>query len=67
VDVDPRKQAIADAYEAMKHDPANPEVQKSYAALIDGVNQQWEYATKNSASRSSRGRARASPTKTRPR
>jgi hypothetical protein len=46
VDVDPRAAAIADAYDAMAHDPANPEVAKSYGALIEGVNRQWDYATK---------------------
>ena len=38
---------IAEAYEAMKHDPTNPEVQKAYNALINETEQQYEDLQKN--------------------
>jgi hypothetical protein len=38
---------IASAYEAMKHDPTNPEVQKAYQALIGETEQQFEDLQKN--------------------
>lgn len=34
VGVDPRANAIADAYDALKHDPNDPKVKKAYDALI---------------------------------
>jgi hypothetical protein len=45
IEKSPRAKEIADAYTAMKHDPNDPEVKKSYAALIDDVKKQWDYAT----------------------
>ena len=41
VDKSPRAKEIADEYAAMKHDPNNPEVKKSYKALIDDTKKQW--------------------------
>lgn len=38
---------IAAAYEAMKHDPTNPEVQKAYQALVNETEQQFEDLQKN--------------------
>jgi hypothetical protein len=39
----PEAQAkIAAAYEAMKHDPQNPEVQRAYQALIEETEQQYD-------------------------
>lgn len=35
---------VADAFDAMKHDPANPEVQKAYGAMANEVKKQWDYA-----------------------
>jgi hypothetical protein len=46
LEVDPRSKEIARAYDDMKHDPNNPEVKKSYAALIDDVKKQWDTLTK---------------------
>jgi hypothetical protein len=41
--VDPeRSKAIAKAYEAMKHDPANPDVQKAYRALPEETLAQYD-------------------------
>lgn len=40
----PRVKEIADEYAAMKHDPENPEVKRSYKALVDDVKRQWDYA-----------------------
>lgn len=37
-----RAKRIADAYEAMKHDPENPEVKAAYAAMILETQAQWE-------------------------
>ena len=37
---------IADAYDEAKHDPDNPEVKKSYDALISDVKKQWNYIQK---------------------
>ena len=37
---------VADAFDAMKHEPNNPEVRKSYEAMADEVRKQWDYATK---------------------
>lgn len=43
VKVDPvRAGRIADAFEAMKHDPANPEVKAAYAAMIKETLAQYE-------------------------
>jgi hypothetical protein len=42
----PQGKEIADAYEAMKHDPTNPEVKKSYDSLKKGIDEQWDHATK---------------------
>lgn len=36
--------AVADAYEQLVHDPNDPRVQKSYAALIRQVEDQWQHA-----------------------
>jgi hypothetical protein len=48
VKANPGAQAkIASAYEAMKHDPSNPEVQKAYQALMDETEQQFEDLQKN--------------------
>jgi len=41
--VDPaRSKRIADAYEAMKHDPSNPEVKEAYEALAKEVQEQYK-------------------------
>jgi GNAT superfamily N-acetyltransferase len=37
---------IADAYDAMKHNPNDPKVKASYDALAKDVRAQWDYATK---------------------
>src|SRR5579859_1567367 len=37
---------VADAFDAMKHEPNNPEVRKSYDAMANEVRKQWDYATK---------------------
>lgn len=44
VDKDKRAAEIADDYAKMKHDPNDPEVKKSYKALVDDVKKQWNYA-----------------------
>jgi Protein of unknown function (DUF3293) len=44
VDKDKRVAEIADDYAKMKHDPNDPEVKKSYKALVDDVKKQWNYA-----------------------
>lgn len=36
---------VADAFDQMKHEPNNPEVQKAYNAMANEVRQQWDYAT----------------------
>jgi hypothetical protein len=36
---------VADAFDAMKHEPNNPEVQKAYQSMADEVRKQWDYAT----------------------
>lgn len=41
VNVD-RARKIAEAFEAMKHDPANPEVRKAYDALVKETTDQYE-------------------------
>ena len=46
VEKSPRAKEIADEYAAIKHAPNDPEVKKSYAALIDDVKKQWDYAKK---------------------
>ena len=46
IEVDPRSKEIARAYDDMKHDPSNPEVKKSYSALIDDAKKQWDALTK---------------------
>ena len=43
---DARRAEIADAFDEMKHDPNDPKVKASYAALKDEVAKQWDYATK---------------------
>jgi len=43
VDVE-RARRIAEAYEAMKHDPENPEVKEAYAALTEEVIAQYQAA-----------------------
>ena len=35
----------ADAYDAMKHEPNNPEVKAAYDAMKNDVDKQWDYAT----------------------
>lgn len=45
-EVDPRGKEIARAYDDMKHDPSNPEVKKSYDALINDAKKQWDALTK---------------------
>ena len=40
VDVDPRRQQIADDFESMKHDPTDPKVKASYSALVDELKAQ---------------------------
>lgn len=42
-----RAKAIADAYEAMQHNPSDPRVAASYGALKHDINDQWNYATRN--------------------
>lgn len=41
----PQGKAIADAYDAMKHDPTNPAVKSSYDSLKKGIDEQWGHAT----------------------
>lgn len=41
---DIRAKEIADAYTAMKHDPANPRVKASYDAMKGDIQRQWDYA-----------------------
>lgn len=41
VEKDPRAAEISKAYADMKHDPSNPEVKKSYDALINDTKKQW--------------------------
>lgn len=36
---------IADAYDAMKHNPDDPAVKKAYGAMANEVQKQWDYAT----------------------
>jgi len=43
--VDPRAHDIADAYEAMEHNPNDPAVKASYDALKNEISAQWHYAT----------------------
>ena len=40
-ELDPRRNEIADAYDAMKHDPTNPKVKAAYDALKDETLDQW--------------------------
>jgi hypothetical protein len=40
VNVDPRGQQIADAFDAMKHNPNDPKVKASYSALVDELKAQ---------------------------
>lgn len=35
---------VADAYDTLKHNPNDPEVQKSYAAMKSDIRNQWDYA-----------------------
>lgn len=37
---------VADAYDAMKHEPNAPAVKKSYESMANEVKKQWDYATK---------------------
>ncbi|PWT75526.1 MAG: hypothetical protein C5B59_08590 [Bacteroidetes bacterium] len=41
----PQGKAIADAYEAMKHEPNRPAVRASYDSLKKGIDEQWDHAT----------------------
>lgn len=43
---EPRAARIAQAYEEMAHDPQHPAVKRSYDALIDETNAQWEHIKK---------------------
>lgn len=36
---------VADAYDALQHNPNDPEVQKAYGAMKQDVRAQWDYAT----------------------
>jgi hypothetical protein len=36
---------VADAFDALKHNPNDPAVQKSYAAMKRDIRAQWDYAT----------------------
>ena len=55
IKANPAAQAkIASAYEAMKHDPTNPDVIKAYNALIDETGQQFEDLQKNKGLKISR-------------
>jgi hypothetical protein len=48
VKVDPaRAKRIADAYDAMKHDPENPEVKEAYQALADETMAQYDEVMKS--------------------
>lgn len=44
IDTDERAKDIADAYEAMAHDPKNPAVERSYNSLKRDIEEQWDYA-----------------------
>ncbi|MCU1301738.1 MAG: hypothetical protein JWQ87_2022 [Candidatus Sulfotelmatobacter sp.] len=44
IDTDGRAKDIADAYEAMTHDPKNPAVERSYNALKRDTEEQWDFA-----------------------
>jgi GNAT superfamily N-acetyltransferase len=46
-DPDPRRAQIADAYDAMVHNPNDPKVKASYDALIKETAAQWEHLKKN--------------------
>lgn len=45
--VHPKSKDIADAYEAMKHDPNDPAVKKSYDSLKKDIDEQWDHAEKS--------------------
>jgi intein/homing endonuclease/GGDEF domain-containing protein len=42
-----RAMEIADAYDAMQHNPSDPQVARAYGALKKDIDEQWNYATKN--------------------
>lgn len=42
---DERAMEIADAYQALQHNPNDPAVQAAYAALKADIDKQWDYAT----------------------
>jgi hypothetical protein len=42
-----RAKSIADAYAAMKHDPADPKVAAAYSAMKSDIDQQWDHAIDN--------------------
>lgn len=44
-EVHPQAKEIADEYSKLKHDPSDPEVQKSYESLKNDIDAQWEHAT----------------------
>jgi hypothetical protein len=46
VGLDPRQNAIADAYAASKHSPNDPAVKKAYGALKKGIDEQYDLAIK---------------------
>lgn len=45
-DIDPRSADMAAAYDALKHDPADPAVKRSYDAYKSEVAEQFDYAAK---------------------
>lgn len=45
--VHPKGKEIADAYDAMKHDPTDPAVKKSYDSLKKDIDEQWDHAEKS--------------------
>jgi hypothetical protein len=47
LETDSRAKEIADAYDAMKHEPDNPAVKASYDAFKRDIDEQWDYATKD--------------------
>lgn len=44
---EPTSRAVADAFEAAKHDPTNPEVISAYKALVDETKAQWDVMQKS--------------------
>ena len=41
----PRAAEIADEYDKLQHNPADPAVQRAYSAMKDDIDDQWNYAT----------------------